>query len=270
MPKTLYLADTLEKDYPAVYSQIALACAEFGQEIKPIPHTRDIWVRDFMPVVLPDGKLLEYRYDPDYLQGIGADARGSKSYPDFICHKMDLPTTKIDIILDGGNVMMQGKILIMTEKVFHENRNHYNSAALEKELKKQFQVDEVVFIAWDPDDEYGHADSMLRFVDENMVLVNYYYDDDKDLIALLEKAGLRVKFLQFTNINYKQGHLWPYLNFVQTDKLMLYTAINEQYDQEAKEQFEQHFPNYIGRMRGIHMPEIIKEGGALHCISWVF
>lgn len=269
MPKTLYLANCLPQKYPAVYEQIAKACAGFGQEIKPIPHTRDIWVRDFMPVVLPDGKLLEYRYDPDYLQGIGADARGSKSYPDFICHKMGLPTTKIEIILDGGNVIMQGKILIMTEKVFYENRNRYNSEELEKELKKQFQVDKIVFIAWDPDDEYGHADSMVRFIDENTVLVNYYYEGYKKLIAPLEKAGIQVKCLQFTNIDYKQGHLWPYLNFVQTDKLMLYTAIDEYYDKEAKEQFEQHFPNYIGRMRGIMMPEIIVEGGALHCISWV-
>ncbi|MFN3530709.1 MAG: agmatine deiminase family protein [Bacteroidia bacterium] len=269
MPNTLYLADLLEKEYPAVYGQIALACAEFGQELKPIPHTRDIWVRDFMPVVLPDGSLLEYRYDPDYLQGIGEDTRGSKSYPDFICQKMGLSTTKTDIILDGGNAIRQGKTLIMTEKVLHENRSNYTSDELETELKKRFQVDKIVFIAWDPDDEYGHADSMLRFIDENTVLVNYYYKGYSRVTQPLKKAGFNLHFLKFTNIKAENDRYWPYLNFVQTDKLMLYTAIDEHYDKEAKEQFEELFPAYKGRMRGIHMPELIKQGGALHCISWV-
>lgn len=269
MPKTLYLAHCLPEDYPAFFKQITAACDEFDQPWELIPHTRDIWVRDFMPVVLPDGKLLEYRYDPDYLQGIGADARGSKSYPDFICHKMGLPTTKIDIILDGGNVIMQGKILIMTEKVFYENRNRFNSEELEKELKKQFQVNKIVFIDWDPDDEYGHADSMVRFIDENTVLVNYYYKGYSRVSQPLKRAGFNLHFLKFTKIKAENDCFWPYLNFVQTDKLMLYTAIDEHHDKEAKEQFERYFPNYIGRMRGIHMPEIIVEGGALHCVSWV-
>jgi agmatine/peptidylarginine deiminase len=269
MPKTLYLADILEKDYPAVYGQIALACAEFGQEIMPIPHTRDIWVRDFMPVVLPNGKLLEYRYDPDYLQGDTKKTRGIKSYPDIICDAMTLQTVKSDLVIDGGNVIRQGNTLIMADKVMRENRHHYNKTQLIATLKEQFGVEKLVLIPTDKKDTYGHADSMLRFVDENTVLVNYYYEGYKELIAPLEKAGLQVKCLKFSNIDYKQGHFWPYLNFVQTDKLMLYTAIDEHYDKEAKEQFEQHFPNYIGRMRGIHMPEIIVEGGALHCISWV-
>lgn len=269
MPETLYLADCLPQKYRDVFDQITHACDEIGQPWAFIPHTRDIWVRDFMPVVLPGGKLLEYRYDPDYLQGDTKGRRGKKSYPDIICDAMKLPTVKSDLVLDGGNVIRQGNTLIMADKVVRENRRHYNKTQLIAALKEQFGVDKLVLIPKDKKDPYGHADSMLRFVDENTVLVNYYYDDDKDLIAQLEKAGLRIKFLQFSNIDYKQDHLWPYLNFVQTDKLMLYTAIEEHYDQEAKEQFERYFPKYKNRMRGIKMPEIIEEGGALHCISWV-
>lgn len=51
---------------------------------------------------------------------------------------------------------------------------------------------------------------------------------------------------------------------------MLYTAIDKYYDKKAKEQYKQYFPNYRVRMRGIMIPEIFAEGGALHCMSWVF
>lgn len=267
MPSTLYLADLLEKDYPAVYGQIALACDEFGQELKPIPHTRDIWVRDFMPVVLPDGRMLEYVYDPDYLKD--PKEAVTRSNPAEICKELGLTTVKSDLVIDGGNVIRQGNTLIMADKVVTENRHHYNKTQLKAALKEQFGVDKLLLIPKDKKDTYGHADSMLRFVDDNTVLVNYYYKGYWELIDPLEKAGLQVKFLQFTNINYKQGHLWPYLNFLQTDKLMLYTQLDARYDGEALQQFEELFPAYKGRMRGIHMPEIIKEDGALHCISWV-
>lgn len=42
---------------------------------------------------------------------------------------------------------------------------------------------------------------------------------------------------------------------------MLYPVMDKHHDQEAKEQFERHFPKHKNCMRGIKMPKIIEEGG---------
>jgi agmatine/peptidylarginine deiminase len=271
MPTTLYLSDRLPIDHPAVYAQIVAACEQFGQPHDLVPGTRDIWVRDFMPIPLPDGQLLEYRYDPDYLQGATAGKRGEKSYPDLICDAMGLKTVKTDLIIDGGNVIRRSNTLIMADKVVYENRIHYGKKALKAKLMEDFQVEKLVFIGWDEDyDLYGHADSMVRFIDNDSVLVNYYYKDDQSILIPLEKAGLNVGFLDLPGINPEQDHYWPYLNFLQTENMLLYTRIEPRYDAEVLEQLERYFPAYRGRMLAIEMPEVTEEHGALNCISWVY
>lgn len=57
----LYLSALLKTRYPAVYAQIKAACERFEQTLDEVPETRDIWVRDFMPIPLLDGRLNEYR-----------------------------------------------------------------------------------------------------------------------------------------------------------------------------------------------------------------
>ncbi|MBA4303561.1 MAG: hypothetical protein C0424_04990 [Sphingobacteriaceae bacterium] len=268
MPHTLYLSDQLPIAYPAVYEQIKAACEQFGQPHDLIHGTRDIWVRDFMPIPLPNGELLEYRYDPDYLQGATAGKRGKKSYPDLICDAMGLKTVKTDLIIDGGNVIRRGKTLIMAEKVVTENRHHYNKTQLTAALKEHFRVEKLVLIPTDVKDPYGHADSMVRFIDEQTVLVNYYYADCPEVVNPLKAAGLHVEALKLSGVPYQNDSYWPYLNFLQTEKMLLYTRIEPRYDAEVLEQLERYFPAYRGCMLAIEMPEVTKKDGALNCISW--
>jgi hypothetical protein len=38
-----------------------------------IEGTKDIWIRDYMPIQLSDDKFLVYKYDPDYLKDSGKE-----------------------------------------------------------------------------------------------------------------------------------------------------------------------------------------------------
>lgn len=265
---TLYFSDRLEEEHLGVFGQIKTACQKFGQEIALLPQTNDIWVRDFMPIPLPDGTLLEYRYDPDYLQVPSREGRGSKSYPDLICDELKWPTKKTDLIIDGGNVIRRAHTLIMADKVVHENRHCFSRQKLTSELMKQFQVDKLVLIEWDAADDYGHADSMVRFIDDDTVLANYYYKDYGPVISPLKKAGLRIEFLALPGIGEDDDSYWPYLNFLQTEKLLLLPAVETKYDEMVLAQFQELFPAYRGKIAFISMPAIVADGGALNCISW--
>lgn len=267
MPRTLYLSHLLPQRYPAVYAQIVAACAQFGQPHDLVPGTRDIWVRDFMPIPLPDGRLLAYRYEPDYLKDL-KDAK-SRSEPAAICAEMKLPTVQTNLIIDGGNVIRQGQTLIMADKVVKENSGLYTAESLKAKLREDFQLEKVVFIPQDPKDIYGHADSMVRFINEQTMLVNYYYDGHGPVVNPLKAAGLHVKALKLSGVKHTQGKYWPYLNFLQTENMLLYTRIEPRYDAEVLEQLERYFPAYRGRMLAIEMREVTKKDGALNCISWI-
>jgi len=269
MSSPLYLSNLLPTRHLAVYEQIKTACDQFGQEVKLLPHTNDIWVRDFMPIPLPDGTLLEYRYDPDYLQVASREGRGNKSYPDLICDAMKWPTKKTDLIIDGGNVIRRANTLIMAEKVVHENRHRYSRQKLTSELMKQFQVEKLVLIEWDAEDDYGHADSTVRFIDDETVLVNYYYEGYGPVINPLKKAGLKIEYLHLPKRDRdSDASYWAYLNYLETDKMLLFPARRDDLDELVKKQFQGYFPSLSHCIEKIKMDDIVDDGGALNCISW--
>src|SRR5690606_17425359 len=113
----------------------------FGIHPDFLPETKDIWARDYMPIQISKDKFIEYRYDPDYLQGTGKNRRELKTYPDIVCDAIKLPTEKTDIILDGGNVVKSKNTIILTDKVVVENNRKYDKHQLLDKLHEVFEVE---------------------------------------------------------------------------------------------------------------------------------
>jgi len=263
----VYLADTLQEKFPNFYIELEKLLKEKGNEPKLLPNTNDIWARDYMPIQINDSKYIEYRYDPDYLQGIYKGYRNLKTYPDMVCDKLKLKTVKSDIIMDGGNFVKSSDCVIMTDKVIKENFFRYTKIDLLKKLCETFEVEKIVLIPWDKLDDYGHSDGMVRFIDNSTVLINYLYKDDKTLINRIKQAGLKTEFIDF-KVKKKDKRNWAYLNFLQTKDLILLPKLGIEEDAQAFEQIESFYPDYKGKIAQIDMAEIIKLGGALNCITW--
>ncbi len=237
-----------------------------------LPGTRDIWCRDYMPVQVEKERFIEYRYDPDYL--LNLKERPSKTYPDLVCASIGLKTLKSDLILDGGNVIRWKDKVILTDKVIPENAGHYRKPELLKKLEEAFQVDEIILIPWNPDDEFGHADGMLRFVDGNTVLVDGYYRTEKSgmgekLFRVLKGHRLEVVPLEF-KVKNENSRNWGYLNFLQMEKLLLVPQFGIEEDLQALDQIRKLFPGYAakGQMDSIGAGVLMKGGGVLNCASW--
>lgn len=241
----VYLADTLQEKFPNFYIELEKLLKEKGNEPKLLPNTNDIWARDYMPIQINDSKYIEYRYDPDYLQGKYKGYRNLKTYPDMVCYKLKLKT----------------------DKVVEENCFRYTKIDLLKKLCETFEVEKIVLIPWDKLDDYGHSDGMVRFIDNSTVLINYLYKDDKTLINRIKQAGLKTEFIDF-KVKKKDKRNWAYLNFLQTKDLILLPKLGIEEDAQAFEQIESFYPDYKGKIAQIDMAEIIKLGGALNCITW--
>ena len=270
---TIYFSEKLLEQSPEIAKQISESIKLFGADCRFLPGTKDIWARDYMPVQVNDHKLIQFTFYPDYL----IEYEYLKSEPDSICADLTLNIVKSDIILDGGNVVKSDNCVIMTDKIVIENKHKYTKVQLLSKLRELFEVDKVVLIPWDHGERYGHADGMVRFIDNETVLLQGYYNTRKDffkddfldyLLDSLKENHLNYEFL---NIDYpeKINAKFAYLNYLQTKDFILLPSLGIDKDDEAMEgEIKKYFPDYTDKIQKIKMNSIIAKGGALNCISW--
>lgn len=266
---TIYFSELIACDdrYKNCYDQIIKTLEFFNIKPHLIPKTKDIWARDYMPIQIDEERFIEYRYDPDYLQGHRKGYRDLKTYTDLVCDSLKLKTEKSDLILDGGNLIRSSNCLILTDKIISENRFSYSKNELIKKLHDIFKVEKVVLIPWYRKERYGHSDGVVRFVDNETVLVSQYYKNDTALLNNLKSGGLKPIFLEF-RVKKSDSRNWAYINFLQTKDLILLPKLGIDEDIQAYRQIEEYYPAYKGYIGQVYLNDIIKFGGAFNCITW--
>jgi hypothetical protein len=115
-------------------------------EWKEIKRTKDIWIRDYMPILIDNEKYLVYKYDPDYLK-----ETGTKYLTDsYVIYKKVLPLSycrETKITLDGGNFVTSAKHRFLTDKVFKENGKPLYDPDFCTYLKEVLSSD-IIFLPW--------------------------------------------------------------------------------------------------------------------------
>lgn len=278
LTNTIYFSDLLRTDerYSDTFNDLKRVLDASGMQYDFLNKTKDIWARDYMPIQVSKDKFVEFRFDPDYLQGSGRERRELKTYPDIVCDDLRLRTVKTDIILDGGNVVKSDNAVILTDKVIKENKRTYDRNDLMRELEILFETDRIIIIPKDPEDDYGHSDGMVRFIDNDTVLINWYYrtcDDyfrDRLLKPITEK-GLKYEWLDIgLDCEKVDDFNWAYINFLQTEELILVPKLGIGEDNLSFSQICKFYKPYAdrGRVFQVDSRQVVKDGGALNCISW--
>ena len=265
----VYFSGRLKIDYPKNHANIKKALNDLQIEPYYLSDTKDVWARDYMPIQIGKDKFIEYRYDPDYLQGKRKGYRNLKTYPDIVCNTNNLPaTTKTDLILDGGNIVKSESTIILTDKVSIENRWTKTQTIIR--LREIFKVDNVVLIPWYKKEKFGHSDGVLRFINENTVLINEIEKTNYPLIKKIRKNRLEIEWIEF-DVEKTHKLNWAYINFLQTENAILVPKLNIDEDEQAFEQIKELYKAYIDpkRIVQVNVRELIESGGgALNCISW--
>lgn len=222
--------------------------------------TKDIWMRDFMPFLLDDGRLVSYDYDPDYLKGDKYSHLRTKIQP---------LNDHINLIIDGGNFVRIGCKAVMTDKIFIENPSKTKSEIIEI-IKQKCALNELIIIPRQPYDMLGHSDGMVRWIDENSVLVNDFSNESKSfndrLIRSLKKYGLNIKFMKYGDSFFSKTRDWgTYLNFIKIKDILIVPIYGMDDDDTAIEQIKKIYSGCS--VETINLSKIIEHGGALHCIT---
>ena len=154
----------------------------------------------------------------------------------------------------------------MTDKIFAENSD-FSKEEVVAEIEKVFSA-KLVVIPWDKEEEFGHADGMVRYVSDNHVLINNYKDIDPELRLKILDA-LSPYFSQISELEYgsaQRVNSWAHINYLQVNNLIFVPQLEIPSDKLALEQISSIFPD--STIIPVDVKGIVKKGGALNCVSW--
>ncbi|MEC8209233.1 MAG: agmatine deiminase family protein, partial [Verrucomicrobiota bacterium] len=251
--------------------------------------TDDVWIRDFGPLFLiHDHKqelcITDWRYN----------AWGNK-FPDqqkddlataWIAEQLGLCRFEFNEVLEGGAVESNGAGYVLTTEVvlLNPTRNGDNTLAkLEQQLSSGLGADTVLWLrdGLVGDDTDGHIDNLARFFKPDGILIaeaagikdsNYCVLAEntrrlQDFRAPQSKPFALVRLPLPDPITH-QGELLAasYLNFVVLNGAVLVPTFGQpKNDTTALEIIGDCFPDR--EIVAVNCCDIIKEGGALHCMS---
>lgn len=271
MNPIIYISEHLPTDYPIVYKQLSNALVESTVELAFLPYSKEVWARDFMPVHIHNGEYLGFRFRPDYLY----DIKGNRKYiteQDKAVRGIPISySEKTCAVFDGGNFVFCDDKVIMTDKIFQENYDIRQSKLMD--IIENACNAELIIIPWDTLEPFGHADGMVSYVGNGHILFNNYSQmrGGKDFAKRLHK--ILSHHFEVTELSYKtiasKGYSCFYINYLDTPNNLLLPALSEDYslesDMAALETFRQIFNKPI---KQVYVLPLIKDGGALHCVTW--
>ena len=238
--------------------------SDSGEKFTLFDGAKDIWARDYMPIRTKRGQYISFRYEPSYLAD---DPQLRTNFKTDIAPHFTLPVTYSNINLDGGNVVFSPSKAkaVITDRVFSENPE-YDKNTLLLELENLLEA-EIIIIPSLISDMTGHADGMVRFIDENTVVGNrtgYRYGLEMQIKLTLRNQGIEVyDFPYFESKG--DSAIGCYLNFLETEQHLFLPVFGVNMDREAIETAKNIFNKTI---IPVNINEIAKDGGVLNCISW--
>lgn len=267
LTNTVFLSEWLSGECPVLYKSLKKALKANGVACKNIGNGNDYWCRDYMPIQMEEKSFVLYKYNPDYLQ-----ARHKRRFitdvwnAKFIDLLLQSTIERLDLTVDGGNVVKCGNHIVMTDKVFAENSDK-SPNEVRRMLDEAFQC-EVVFLPWDKSEKCGHSDGIVHYAGGNRVLMTNY--DDFDAAFAKEYRRILERYFDVIPLKYnvKQKHKrsWAYINFLQVGKLVLVPQLGIPEDEQALQQIQTALPQC--KVEGVPTLEAVRKGGALNCVSW--
>ena len=265
----LYFSSLLKTNpkYSLSAENLFSVLSDSGEEFTLFDGAKGIWARDYMPVRTKSGQYISFRYEPSYPKG---EEEERTDYRKDVAPYFDLPVTYSDINLDGGNVVFSPSRTkaVISDRVFSENP-YLDENSLLTELEKLLEAEIIIIPSLAPKyDMTGHADGVVRFVNENTALGNASpckYGYELKVKNALKKHGISVlDFPYFESA--EKGAVGSYLNYLETEThIFLPVFGNVQEDEKAIKCAKEIFNKEIIT---VNINSIAEEGGVLNCISW--
>lgn len=266
----LAFSSLLAIDHPEFWSELRTILENNHEQFIQLERTREIWARDYMPVVTPKGDLVRFKYDPPYFKKTEQKYRTLPEEVEACLN--DKEFIDCPLVVDGGNVVFADNAVIMTDAIFRWNPT-ISRDKIERMIKDAFGVDRLVVILPHPDDPFHHADGVLAYAGLGKLFVS---DDSKysvysdRLRDQLSRAGFDCILIPGYDVWHEEKEnsdsaKGNYVNFLETDKVVIVPKYNLPTDEQALEIIQSQFDKPCVQL---DCNSIAKKGGVLHCVSW--
>ena len=271
----VYISDKLKEFYPSTYTRLTKLFDKMEIEWAEVKDTKDIWIRDYMPIQLSRKHFLVYKYDPDYIKDSEKKyLTDSQSIYKGVLHDCEL--TDSGIILDGGNVVSCADYIILTDKVFIENGKELYDMEFCRHIQHVMES-KVIYLPWHCDnpenqysDVYGHADGLVKWTGRNKILMSnhreFHPEEADEIKRRLEEVGYKITEMLFDVPNPNRDFNWAYINYLRVENKIIVPTFGIPEDKQALKYIREANPECI--VRGFRMRDIVRNGGGLHCITW--
>lgn len=266
----VYFSALLPEACPVTYNALADALDRHGVRHSLLEGTKDIWCRDYMPVQTSVDGFAAFQYRPDYLLDT-REHRAAITDGMAVSERSDITGRFLihGIVIDGGNTVHSSRKVIMTTKVFSENPL-IKPRDLVRMLESALSA-EVVFVPWDTVEIYGHTDGICRIIDEETVLMSNYSQIDPRMGKMIRRC-LEPHFSNVVELHFDPSNsfrdTWAYINWLQTDRVLILPKFGVPTDREALEQISSLVPSYAGRIEQVDARDLVRYEGCLNCASW--
>ena len=150
---------------------LAELAGELPDDVLLVGPMRDVWMRDFTPV-MPARPVL-FRYSAAAQAGKQLDADWVQAGFTRYAKYCGLEFRRCPYVLDGGNFVDDGGArAILTDRFLADNGLGKTQAVAV--LREELGVKQVAILPADPEDRLAHADGMAAFIASNVVAVTRY------------------------------------------------------------------------------------------------
>lgn len=265
----VYLADLLRDRHPSVFNGLQDILSSHGIQVRILSKVRDVWARDYCSVQVLPKTFVKFRYDPDYLR----DDPELRTGDEVLDSLRDLGwCSRSSITLDGGNVVGSKTKAVVTDKIYRENPGWFRPN-LEVKLQKLLHIDRLIVVPREPFDPIGHSDAMVRFIDEQTVLVNDYSQVDpafgERLYQVLRRHRLKIEQIPYYHekktVAGIPSAVGNFANFLRTEKVLVVPIYGSEHDEPALRKLEFVFPGLP--IVPLNCTDLAREGGCLNCVT---
>jgi agmatine deiminase len=269
-----FLSDKLLDRHPGLANAIFTICRRENAFVRILEGTNDIWIRDYMPIVLPSGKMVQFTYSPSYLKN-GFEHLITES--GLLYEQFGFPIKRTQLIMDGGNYVRAGNKILICDRVLKENPTILPEE-IKSRLKFMLDAEEVILLPTHPNDPIGHADGIVAAINSKHILVNELEEGatknenefHEVLCTALKHNGFRITkcFVDIPENGYIDN--WDargsYLNFTCIGNTLVLPVYQNTNTTRLLNFFIPLFPKK--KFWLVNCEQIAKEGGALHCATW--
>ena len=253
-----FICQALTDRFPSLSAALEYQLSQLKVKWATIPGENP-WIRDYMPVRIPDLGLFQFLYAPLYHK----DSRYCETEEVFVPEHLSRQSTKMDWVMDGGGVLADDQVVIL-------------SAAFpppEASMLDCFPGKTVLIIPVSENDFTGHLDGLCRLQGRKFLFHDYAWDDILEWARVCGRmAELGYEPVEIPSALIEGRHdsaQGVYLNYVVVGDcafVPVSSEVNALRQQRALATLREAL-----NLELIEIPadECAREGGALHCVMWV-